>query len=80
MWASTHLAPACQAVLLILTGRIRPTIKNVYSKALEELKVMLNYLNDHLKDREFIEGGQISLADIHIASLLHYPICLAVNN
>ena len=62
-----------------MTGLIRPTIKTAYSKGLDELKELLTILNTQLEGKDYLVGNKISLADIHIASYVYYPVSLALN-
>jgi elongation factor 1-gamma len=70
-FASQELAPVAQALTTQVFGTCAAN-PGLQQKALNDLRQLLNFLNEHLKTRTVFCGCKISIADIAVASHLHY--------
>ena len=68
-WEFLELEPASLTFTLPYLG-LFPDLKDVHSKAQDDLKKALEYLNKNLDGKVFIVGNERSIADISIASTL----------
>lgn len=78
-WCQKEVVPTCQAILYVLTGQMRLPNDKLYKQAVSELKATLEGINKALGESKYLIGDQITLADLHLATYLYYPICLAFN-
>lgn len=70
-WALTELEPAILAFAAPYLG-YAPFVKESSAKATEESKNWLTILNNHLNNRKFLVGDEISIADISLAAALEF--------
>jgi len=70
-WGLTELEPAVLAFAAPYLG-YAPFVKESDAKAAEETKTWLTILNNHLNNRKFLVGDEITIADLSLASALNF--------
>jgi glutathione S-transferase len=70
-WGLTELEPHVIVNNLPYLGMV-PHIKEISEKAQKNLDAALEILEDHLKNKGFLVQKEITIADIQLASILHF--------